>query len=333
MSQLPFKPAWWLTNPHLQTLWPVFCRRRIKSLAPKRERVELTDGDFVDLDWVGEGAGPIVVILHGLEGSIQSSYVQGMLHAVVKQGWRGVCMHFRSCSGEPNRLSRVYHSGETGDIAEVVHHLKQREPETPLTAIGFSLGGNVLLKWLGETGQKNPLTAAIAVSVPFELTKAANKMNHGFSRLYQWRLLNSLCKKIKWKFQHQPAPFDMSILSTFNTLRDFDNHITAPLHGFLDEEDYYTQSSSRPYLQHIKIPTLLLQSKDDPLVGDNGLPEQNELSASVQLELSEKGGHVGFITGYSPLKPIYWLDQRAPLFFLPYLANSRIENQSNQYSR
>lgn len=318
MSELKFKPAWWLSNPHLQTLWPVFCRRS-KKLSARRERIELNDGDFVDLDWVGGETGPIVLILHGLEGSIQSSYVQGMLDTIAKQGWRGVCMHFRSCSGERNRLPRVYHSGETGDIAEVVNHLKKRELATPITAIGFSLGGNVLLKWLGETGQQNPLTAAIAVSVPFELTKAANKMNQGFSRIYQWKLLNSLCKKIKWKFQHQSAPFMMPTLKMLRTLRDFDDQITAPLHGFIDGEDYYTRSSSRQYLQYIKVPTLLLQAKDDPLVGDNSLPAQNELSASVKLELSEKGGHVGFITGRSPWKPVYWLDQRIPLFLQRYV--------------
>ncbi len=319
MSDLNFKPAWWLTNPHCQTLWPVFCRRRIKNLSPRRERLELADGDFIDLDWVGGETGPIVLILHGLEGSIESPYAEGMLQAISKQGWRGVCMHFRSCSGERNRLPRIYHSGETTDIAEVVNQLQQREPETPLAAIGFSLGGNVLLKWLGETGENNPLTAAIAVSVPFELSKAASKMNQGFSRVYQWRLLTSLCKKIKWKFQHQSAPFAIPPLKMLRTLRDFDDQVTAPLHGFVDGEDYYTRSSSRQYLQNIKVPTLLLQAKDDPLVGDGSLPSQHEMSTSVKLELCEKGGHVGFVGGSSPWKSFYWLERRIPLFLRLYL--------------
>ncbi len=318
MSDLNFKPAWWLTNPHCQTLWSVLCRRRIKNLFPRRERFELTDGDFIDLDWVGGETGPIVLILHGLEGSIQSPYVQGMLYTILQQGWRGVCMHFRGCSGEPNRLSRAYHSGETVDIAEVVNQLQQREPKTPLAAIGFSLGGNVLLKWLGETGQSNPLVAAIAVSVPFELAKAVVRINHGFSRIYQWRLLHSLCKKIRWKFQHQPAPFSIPTLKMLRTLREFDDQVTAPLHGFVDGEDYYTRSSCRQYLQTIRVPTLLLQAKDDPLVGNNSLPAQHEIAAQVIFELSEKGGHVGFVSGRFPWKSFYWLEKRAPLFLRNY---------------
>jgi hypothetical protein len=319
-----FKPAWWLTNPHGQTLWPALCRRRIKNLFLRRERIELADGDFVDLDWAGENRGPIVLILHGLEGSAQSPYAQGMLQAIVKQGWRGVCMHFRSCSGELNRLARAYHSGETSDVNEVVNELHKREPHMPLAVIGFSLGGNVLLKWLGETGDLNPLTAAIAVSVPFELNKAVSRINHGFSRIYEQRLLYSLCKKIQRKFQCQPAPFDISLLKKLRTLRDFDDHITAPLYGFTDAEDYYTQSSSRRYLQKIKVPTLVLQAKDDPLVGNQSLPERHELSEQVIFELSEKGGHAGFIGGRFPWKIEYWLEQRAPLFLQDYLGSAYI---------
>lgn len=318
MSDLNFKPAWWLTNPHCQTLWSVFCRR-IKNLSLRRERIELVDGDFIDLDWVGGGNGPVVLILHGLEGSVQSPYAQGMLQAIVQQGWRGVCMHFRSCSGERNRLPRAYHSGETQDIAEVISKLQQREPVTSFAAIGFSLGGNVLLKWLGEMGERSPLVAAIAISVPFELGKAAVRINCGFSRVYQWRLLYSLCKKIKWKFQQQPAPFIMPLLRKIRTLCDFDDQVTAPLHGFADGADYYAKSSSRQYLQRIKVPTLLLQAKDDPLVGNNSLPEQHEMSAQVKLELSEKGGHVGFVSGNFPWKICYWLEQRAPVFLRDYL--------------
>lgn len=318
MDELNFKPAWWLSNPHLQTLWSVFFRRT-KKLAVKRERVELNDGDFIDLDWVGGKTGPIVLILHGLEGSIDSHYVQGMLSTVVQQGWRGVCMHFRSCSGEPNRLARIYHSGETSDIAEIVHYLKKREVKTPITAVGFSLGGNVLLKWLGETGLQNPLTAAIAASVPFDLTSAATHMNQGFSRIYQWRLLNSLCKKIQWKFRYQKAPFALPVLKKLRTIRDFDNQITAPLHGFKDAEDYYTHSSSLQYLKNIAVPTLLLHSKDDPLVGYSSLPKPHEISSSVKYELSEKGGHVGFISGRFPWAISYWIEQRAALFLQKFI--------------
>ncbi|MCE3238418.1 MAG: hypothetical protein K0R24_1399 [Gammaproteobacteria bacterium] len=313
-----FKPAWWLRNPHCQTLWSVLFRRRIKNLPLKRERIELADGDFIDLDWVGHGNVPIVFILHGLEGSTQSPYIQGMLQTILQQGWQGVCMNFRSCSGERNRLPRIYHSGETQDIAEVINQLQKREPGIPIAAMGFSLGGNVLLKWLGERGEHSPVVAAIAISVPFELNKAVVRINHGFSRIYQWRLLYSLRKKIKWKFQTQPPPFILPSLKKMRTLRDFDDRVTAPLHGFSDGADYYTQSSCRQYLQKIKVPTLLIQAKDDPLVGDNALPGPHEMSAHVQLELSQKGGHVGFVSGNFPWRIGYWLEQRAPLFLQNY---------------
>src|SRR6185437_406987 len=197
MNTSPFKPAWWLSNPHLQTLWPTLCRQPIKNLSLRRERFELHDGDFLDLDWSDGGTGPIILILHGFEGSIKSPYAKGMLQAIHNKKWRGVFMHFRSCSEEYNRLPRIYHSGETNDVTTVVTELKNREPSTPIAAIGFSLGGNVLLKWLGETGHANPLTAAVAISVPFELQKAANRINKGFSRVYQWHLLKSIRNKVK----------------------------------------------------------------------------------------------------------------------------------------
>jgi predicted alpha/beta-fold hydrolase len=314
-----FKPSWWLSSPHLQTLWPTLCRRPIKNLLLQRERFELPDGDFLDLDWCDKKSGPIVLILHGYEGSINSPYAKGMLQTIDKRGWRGLFMHFRSCSGEHNRLPRIYHSGETGDVATVVAELKRREPNTPIAAIGFSLGGNVLLKWLGETGEANPLVAAAAISVPFELHKAADRINKGFSRVYQWHLLKSVRHKIKHKFQNIIPPFPMPLLSALISIRDFDDKVTAPLHGFLNAEDYYTQSSSRQYLHTIRVPTLLLQAKDDPFMTDDILPRENELSDHITFELSEKGGHVGFVTGKFPWQMEYWLEKRVPLYLEQYL--------------
>jgi len=308
-----FKPAWWLPGPHLQTLWPTLCRRQIKHLQIKHERFELPDGDFVDLAWAGE-KGPIVLILHGLEGSIHSSYAQGMLYALTKQKLRGVLMHFRGCSTEPNRLPRSYHAGETNDVNILMHALRKREPHTPFAAIGFSLGGNVLLKWLGETGHYNPLQAAIAISVPFELQKSVNRLKQGFSRLYQWHLLNCLRNRITHQFQHPNSLVDITHLQQLNTLEDFDEHVTAPLHGFINAVDYYNKASSRQYLAKIHVPTLLIQSKDDPLMTEDSMPSTDELSTKISLEITEKGGHVGFITGKYPWHPCYWLEQRALLF-------------------
>lgn len=314
-----FKPAWWLSNKHLQTLWPTLCRRPIHDIAITRERFELPDGDFVDLDWSGSGHGPIVVLLHGLEGSIDSPYAKGMLHAISRQGWRGVLMHFRCCSGERNRLPRTYHSGETGDINIVVQALSRREPHVPMAAMGFSLGGNVLLKWLGESGQSNVLKAAIAISVPFELDKSVARINQGFSKLYQWHLLRSLYFKMQWKFREQPAPVVIPALSELHTIRDFDKAITAPLHGFTSVEEYYAKSSCRQYLHNIHVPTLLVQAKDDPFMTQDLLPSSNELSSAITLELTDKGGHVGFISGSSPWQVEYWLEKRVPMFLKKYL--------------
>ena len=289
-----FKPAWWLPGPHLQTLWTSLVRRSIK-LNARLERLELSDGDFLDLSWVGENKGPIVCVLHGLNGSVESSYAQGMLQAISKRGWRAVLMHFRGCSGVPNRLPRSYHAGETGDLATLIQTLMHREPGIPIAAIGYSLGGNVLLKWLGETGVHNPLQAAIAVSVPFDLAKTADRLKRGFSKIYQWKLLRELNRK------HH---------SKHTTFWAFDHYVTAPVHGFESAQHYYKLSSSRQYLGAIKTPTLILHARNDPFTTERSLPNMNEVSDQVVLEFTEKGGHVGFIAGRYPWSPVYWLEDR-----------------------
>ena len=314
MENNTFKPAWWLRNAHMQTIWPTLCRRPDKNLPLRRERFELIDGDFVDLDWIGEGHGPIVVVLHGFEGSVNSTYALGMLHTINRQGWRGVLLNFRGCSGEPNRLPQGYHSGDTQDLEAVIKSIRVREPKTPLAAIGFSLGGNVLLKWLGETKTNNPLNAAIAISVPFELDKAASRISQGFSRFYQWYMLRCVQKRLETKFLKQPMPDHIPEFASLRTIRDFDDKVTAPLHGFADVQEYYLLSSSRQYLRSITVPTLLLQSKDDPFMSADVIPLAQELSDHVKLEVTEEGGHVGFVSGNFPWNAEYWLEKRAPEF-------------------
>lgn len=311
-----FKPAWWLRNPHLQTLWPVLLRRKIKRLALVRERIELPDGDFIDLDWMDRDKDlPLVLILHGFEGSIESHYAKSMLRRFSGEGWRGVFMHFRGCSGEPNRLPRSYHSGETSDLDYIVNLLKQREPYAPISAVGFSLGGNVLLKWLGETGDQNPLNAAIAVSVPFELHKAAKRIQTGFSQFYQWYFLKCLRRRLTHKYQYiSEAPIEPSEFHAIRSIMEFDNRYTAPLHGFSDADEYYSLASSRQYLRHIQVPTLLVHAKDDPFMSEDVIPGAHELSPRVKLELTDSGGHVGFVSGKYPWRPEYWLEQRIPQF-------------------
>ncbi len=324
MSSTSFKPAWWLPGPHLQTLWGALIRRnQHKGLQITRERIELSDGDFIDLDWTGQKGQPIVVILHGLEGSAQSSYAHGLLKVFSQhKNWRAVVMHFRGCSGEQNRLPRFYHSGDTADLNTVINLLRERELNMPISAVGVSMGGNVLLKWLGETGRQNPLVAAVAVSTPFELRQSVLRLRNGFSRVYDRHLLNRLRKKINEKFSMQVSPIALPTRKSLRTVNDFDELVTAPLHGFQNANDYYEKSSSRQFIKFIKIPTLLLQAKDDPFMFPDVIPKKDELSPSVILEATDQGGHVGFVMGKFPWRPCYWLEQRIPEFLELYLRSS-----------
>lgn len=309
MAKIPFTPAWWLPNGHLQTIWQTLVRRN-ENLTARYERIELPDGDFLDLAWVGPDKGPIVIVLHGIAGSIDSPYAQGILQTIVKSNWRGLFVHFRGCSGVPNRLPRFYHSGETEDIDYIIKELQRREPSTPIAVIGFSLGGNVLIKWLSKNTNSNLIIASVAVSVPFELYKAADHLNQGLSRFYQWYLLRSLRNLIKTKFSIKPGPISLEEIDKLRTFWEFDNKITAPLHGFLDANDYYHQASSRSDLKKITIPTLILQARDDPFIPPEVNPHPHELSPSITFELHETGGHVGFISGKFPWQPVYWLEHR-----------------------
>jgi uncharacterized protein len=321
MNGNQFKPAWWLRSSHLQTIWPALCRSEVKKLPLERERIELPDGDFVDLDWIDNKHkdAPVILILHGLEGSIESHYAKTMLLTIAQHGWRGVFMNFRGCSGEPNRFPNDYHSGETGDVSYVVQYLLDREPNTNIAAIGYSLGGNVLLKWLGETGQQNPLKAAIAISVPFELNKAADFICQGFSRFYQWYFIKCLRDRLSVKYKVCPTSVDPNLIYKVKNMYDFDDQITAPLNGFASVNEYYTTSSSRRYLHGIGIPTLILHSKDDPFMPQDVIPESHELSPSIKLEVTDYGGHVGFVGGKYPWRPQYWLEERIPEFLDEFL--------------
>lgn len=309
-----FRPAWWLPGPHAQTLWPVLFRRRPRP-ALRRERLELPDGDFLDLDWTAGQRGPIVLVLHGLEGSSDSHYARGLLAAVVHRGWRGVVMHFRGRSGQPNRLARGYCAADTADMAYVVDWLRRREPDAPLAAVGYSLGGNALLKWLGEEGAEIPLRAAVAVSVPFLLDAVAQRLNQGFSRLYQFHLLSELKRGYRAKFRHRTdGPVALAELAGIRDFYAFDDRITAPLHGYAGVYDYYARASCRPGLRHIRVPTLILHALDDPFMRPETAPAASELSPSVRLELSPSGGHVGFIAGRWPWRAEYWLERRISEF-------------------
>jgi predicted alpha/beta-fold hydrolase len=308
-----FNAAWWLPGRHLQTLWPLL--RRFKKKFPlRRERVELVDGDFVDLDWSLQNTGPVILLLHGLEGSANSPYAQGMLNEFSAQGWRCVVMHFRGCSGEMNRLPRAYHSGDTADLAAIIKLIHTREPHTPLAAVGVSMGGNVLLKWLGETAQDNPLVCAAAISVPFDLRKSVAYLQHGFSRIYDRYLLASLKRKFALKLPIMPWQLTLAELKEMRTIWEFDDKVTAPLYGFASADDYYDQASCLPYLPLIKKPSLIVNALDDPFVPLDIVPQPENVSEQVTLAFTAQGGHVGFIGGKVPWRPSYWLEQEVSGF-------------------
>lgn len=311
-----FKPAWWCCNRHCQTLFPALFRHHPK-LTLNNEQLELPDGDFLDLVWTEEKDynSPIIILLHGLEGSINSPYAKGILKTISDNNWQGVLMNFRGCSGRHNRLNRSYHSGETGDLHTLITVLKERYPDRPLAAIGISLGGNVLLKYLGEQNKECNLVAAMAISIPFDLADGAIALNKGFARLYQRHLINSLENKLRDKYKNKTAPIDLDKLHEWTDFYSFDHNVTAPIHGFESADDYYTKSSSKQYLKKITTPTLILHSKDDPFMSEKVIPTEAELSDSVTLELTEHGGHVGFVYGNNPFDAKYWVENKLGEFF------------------
>ena len=316
------RPAWWLPGPHVQTLWPVLARRVYRPQY-RRERWELPDGDFLDLDLLpGPRDAPFVLVLHGLEGSSDSGYARGLLGAVLKRDWRGGVLHFRNCSATPNRLRRSYCAGVTDDLDYAVWRLRDAYPQAPLAVVGYSLGGSVLLKWLGEQARQAALAAAAAISVPFLLADAASRVKHGFSRLYQWHLTRAMQRSYIRKFKYRDdAPFPIERVGELNTFFAFDDAITAPLHGYDGVDDYYRRASCRQYLKHIETPTLILHARDDPFMYPSTVPKPHELGPGVKFELSAGGGHVGFVGGAWPWRASYWLEQRIPEFLTGYFSN------------
>ncbi len=321
-----FKPAWWLSNAHLQTLFPALVRRPQALNFHQRERLYTIDNDFIDIDWCAkQSKKPLVILLHGLTGSSQSPYITGLQRTFLQQGWRSAVLNFRGCSGEPNNLARSYHSGDTEDINFLYQTLRQREPQTPIAMIGFSLGGNVLLKWLGEQGKHISLVAAIAVSVPLQLDVCATKLDQNFSKIYRNHLISNLIAYMKKKQQHLESQglyeevkkiIRLGDLNGIKSFWDYDNRVIARLYNFKDVHEYYQLSSSRQFLKDIQIPTKIIQALDDPFMTKDVLPDQSELSPFVQLELTRSGGHVGFISGNNPFNPGYWIEQCAVDFFI-----------------
>jgi len=321
--QSQFTPASGLSNAHVQTLLPTFMRNNLK-FEGVRQSLELDDGDFLDLVWTEKPTKniPTVIVFHGLEGSIYSPYARGIMLAIKKQGWIGLLMHFRGCSEQGNRLPRSYHSGETGDAKVLLNWLNKNLADSPLAAIGYSLGGNMLLKLQAELGQSSPFNAVVSVCAPMLLNACADRLNKGFSKIYQRYLLSHLKRKLIIKAEQHNFEklinLDTKTINQLNSFWRFDDQVTAPLHGFAGVEDYYAKSSARQYLNKIKSPCLILQALDDPFMTQDVLPDEAELSSMTQLELSRYGGHVGFIGG-SMLHPEFWLEKRIPEYLSEFL--------------
>jgi uncharacterized protein len=313
-----FVPWRWNANRHIQTCFPAIFSPSAKARLCW-ETFNLPDGDFIDCCWSGALTGPVLVMVPGLEGSVESHYIQSSIDDYVAQGWRVLVMHMRGCGGRINRLRRSYHSGDTQDLHFLLQTISVRYPGVPLMLIGFSLGANLTLRYLAEKRYPDQLVAAVGVSIPFELGKTSDYMHP----LYQKRLLHGMNKKVieKMKLGHH-FPLNQKQLRKVRTLRQFDNWITSDLYGFRDADDYYQQSSCRYVLGDITLPTFLFHALDDPFIPRDCIPDTSELPPSVQMEMNENGGHVGFITG-KPWKPIYWLAERSIRFFREQLARER----------
>jgi hypothetical protein len=294
--------------------------RRPPPLETFVERWPTGDGDEVELHRLEPLApraphGGRLLVLHGLEGTIRSHYLRGLLSLAQRRGWWADALIFRTCNGETTRARRLYHSGETSDLERVVQRLVHTHPGQPLAVVGFSLGGNVLLKWLGEQGENAPfeVKAAAAVSVPFDLERGARFIERGFARVYTRHFLRTLRAKARAKLQRDPGLFDASALERACTLFEFDDVVTAPLHGFLDASDYYRRSSSMRYLKSIRRPTLLLSAFDDPFLPREVLREVEHTAHGnphLTAEFHQRGGHVGFISGRTPWAPRYYAEER-----------------------
>lgn len=305
----------WLPGGHAQTLYPLL----IKAAPPpyRRERWQTPDGDFIDLDWIDGAAGaPLVVLFHGLEGSSASHYAVALMALVRQRGWSGVVPHFRGCSGEPNRMPRAYHSGDSDEIDWVLRRLHEWRRERTIFAAGVSLGGNALLKWLGEREQSagDVVAAAAAVSAPLDLTLCGHHLGKGFNRLYTQHFLTTLKQTAAEKLARFPGLIDVRRLHKAQSLYEFDDIVTAPLHGFDGADDYWRRASAKPLLRGIRVPTLLLNARNDPFLPALGLPQANEISPSIATQFPAGGGHVGFVSGSLPGR-LDWMPQRLLRFF------------------
>lgn len=310
ITESTYRAPKWLIGGHLQTILPTF--RRVPALTPSSERLELDDGDFLDLDWIASNNSKLAILSHGLEGSASSIYMRGMAIALMKRGWDVLAWNFRDCSEEPNRLLSSYHSGKTDDLERVIQHAMATARYDRIDLIGFSLGGNLILKYIGERGETiHPfLHRAVAISVPCELACSTQELSKWQNRIYMQRFLKTLRAKIRVKHAKFPESLDVSGISKIKNFSQFDDRFTAPIHGFESALDYWTRNSSRQFLPSIRIPTLLINSANDPILGPRCYPvEEAKASEYFYLEIPNQGGHVGFGAGSE-----FWSEKRTAEF-------------------
>jgi predicted alpha/beta-fold hydrolase len=316
-----YHPPWWLPGGNLQTIYARSLGRNY-SVRYRRERWETPDDDFIDLDWLNNSprdGDQLLVLFHGLEGCSASHYVLSLMVMASHRGWLGVVPHFRGCSGEMNRLVRSYHSGDSREIDWILRRMKSVIPCARICVVGVSLGGNMLLKWLGEEGPgaRAVVERAVAVSAPLDLVAAARQLDFGIKRvLYTRFFLGFMRPRALAKIAVHTLPIDPDAVRSSSTFRQFDDLFTAPVHGFRDAVDYWTQSSSKPWLRRIEVPTLLINARNDPFLPEGVLPHRNDVSDTVVLDFPRDGGHVGFVSGRFPGN-LDWLPERIFTFLTP----------------
>ena len=310
---------WWLPGGHLQTIYARFLSRHL-AVPYRRERWRTPDEDFIDLDWLDAPANPakLVVLFHGLEGCSRSHYAISLMDALARRGWPGVVPHFRGCGAEANCLPRSYHAGDSEEIDWILRRLKSREPARAIHVVAISLGANMLLKWLGERAEdaRAIVDKAVAVSTPLDLQAAARRLDFGMRKIiYTRHFLQSMRPKVIAKVAAHGLPIEARAVRACATFRAIDDLYTAPFHGFKNADEYWTSTSSKPWLKAIRVPTLLINARNDPFLPESALPTETEVSDEVMLEYPETGGHVGFVTGKFPGQ-LDWLPRRVIEFFV-----------------
>ncbi len=319
MQVLPdfnYIPPYYLPNGHLQTIYPAIFRK-VKNVQYQRERINTPDGDFLDLDWSRVKADKLIILSHGLEGDSHRPYIKGMVHSFNQKGYDALAWNFRGCSGEINKTLRFYHSGATDDLHLVVEHVINKNRYSQIVLIGFSLGGNLTLKYLGEQGRSlpSPLKKAVTFSVPLDLYGSSRQIEKPSNYIYKLRFLKSLKNKVKTKAALMPGQLSTKGIDKIRTIFDFDDQYTAPLHGFGNARNYYKKCSAIHFLQDIRVPTLIVNAQNDSFLSKSCFPDRSQLKNNhIIFESPISGGHCGFKPRLSSPDGWYWSEHRAIAF-------------------